>query len=485
VWEVKGKLPASVARTIIEHLEGYCGFKFAQEEFSLTGEPLDFYGGALLCQLDLPAGCSLKTRWHREQELPLPARFYFLYKADPNRDILVPLSGRRGDLAIAKRWLGLNLDTNALRLAYARFGLHFGRTKKPPRFFNVPRRVHDLRLDPISDQRMWGIYGSLWRFGVNDQNLEVRPHFERRGALWFSRWRAHLPIQSGDELYDVDLAIWDIDGHVTFHPTIKIYRDPALVDETHSLPARISQPGYIRWYETLLAFYRNSQVIVSQLVYVVMLVIFGLAAAVSVLLPLEIYGHRFVRDSLDIVAAVTGVGSWTGWLKAACFYCIGYFALTTMLILDAGTLRSSLLTLSSRFKDSWLDGVLFELERRERRIEHGYHRGFFRRIRTATQRLIAWTLYMICLFTSLQVSYKPELLKNPNALADVWQVFAEQALLYVPVVFYYVGRKSLDVQKLTLVTPWILILLQFWMGLLVIRRIHRFWAATATFNATR
>jgi hypothetical protein len=200
---------------------------------------------------------------------------------------------------------------------------------------------------------------------------------------------------------------------------------------------------------------------------------------------LEIYGYHFVRDALEAVAAATNLGTWTDWLKVACLYCIAYFAFTTTLILDAGTVRNSLLTLSNRFKDSWFDGVLFELERRERRIEFGYARGFFRRIRIAAQRLVAWTFYMVCLFTSLQVSYRPQLLDDRNALSDVWQVFAEQALLYVPVVFYYVGRKSLDVQKLELVTPWILILLQFWMGLLVIRRIHRFWAATAAANATR
>jgi hypothetical protein len=87
VWEVKGEIPAGLARVIVEHLEAHCGFQFSQEDFRLTGERLDFYDGALLCQLDLPAGCSLKTRWRRQQELPLPARFYFLYADVPGRGV--------------------------------------------------------------------------------------------------------------------------------------------------------------------------------------------------------------------------------------------------------------------------------------------------------------------------------------------------------------------------------------------------------------
>jgi hypothetical protein len=59
------------------------------------------------------------------------------------------------------------------------------------------------------------------------------------------------------------------------------------------------------------------------------------------------------------------------------------------------------------------------------------------------------------------------------------QVFGEQALLYIPVVFYYVGRKSLDPEKVALVSIWVLIALQLIMGLLVIRRIHRYWASSA------
>jgi hypothetical protein len=483
VWEVKGEIPQEIACAIFAHLAKHCDFKFSCDEFRLTGEELDFYG-ALLCQLDLPAGSTLKMRRKGARDLHFPARYYFLYRPVSGNEVLVPLSGRIGDLVIAKRWLGLTFDDNAQLLAYARFYLAFGRTRKPPRFVNVPRSVHDLRLDRITDQRLWAIFGSMWRFGVEDKMLAVRPRFERRGSLWFARWRAHLPMQWPNELHDVDLHIWDFDGHVSFHQSGVIYRDPALLDEPQGLPASIDHPNYIRWHERLLVLYRNFQTTINQTAYLATTIVFVLATIVSLLFPLEIYGSTFVREGLESVSAATGIGGWHWWLWAACLYCIGYFALTTLLVLDAATVRNALLTFSPRFKDSWIDGWLFTLERRERRIENGYRRGFLRRLRTAAGRLVAWTVYIVCVFTSLQASYRPELAGNTKALGDVWQVFAEQALLYVPVVFYYVGRKSLDPEKLILVSPGMLLLLQLSMGLLVIRRIHRFWASTAAARAS-
>ena len=349
MWEVKGEIPEEIARAIRAHLAKHCDFKFTNDDFRLTGEVLDFYG-ALLCQLDLPAGCTLKMRRRGAQDLPSPARFYFLYRPVAGNEVLLPLSGRVGDLVIAKRWFGLTIDDDAQRLAYARFYLAFGRTRKPPRFVNVPRSVHDLRLDRITDQRMWAIFGSMWRFGVNDKALAVRAHFERRGSLWFSRWRAHLPMQHGNELHDVDLHIWDADGHVTFHQSGVIYRDPALIDEPQRLPAKIDHPSYIRWHERLLVLYRNSQAIITQTAYLATTILFVLATSISLLFPLEIYGSTFVRESLEGLTAATGFASWHWWLWAACLYCIGYFALTTLLILDAATARSALLTVSPRFK---------------------------------------------------------------------------------------------------------------------------------------
>ena len=180
------------------------------------------------------------------------------------------------------------------------------------------------------------------------------------------------------------------------------------------------------------------------------------------------------------MAGATGIGDWTTWLKIASFYCIAYFVLTTLLILDVETLRNALLTWSPRFRNSSLNEFLYGIIVRRHRVENGYQRSFMRRARGAISWLIVWTVYLVCVFTSLQTSFRPRLAADPKALSDVVQVFAEQAMLYVPVVFYYVGRKSLDPAKVALVSFWILVAFQLIMGLLVIRRIHRFWASSRT-----
>src|SRR6185295_519015 len=163
------------------------------------------------------------------------------------------------------------------------------------------------------------------------------------------------------------------------------------------------------------------------------------------------------RILFDLLSGATGMGSWKDWLGIASIYCIGYFVLTTVLVLDLETLRSALLTWSPRFKESRLNELLFSIAQRSRRFENGYTRGFFRRIWVAATRLVLWTLYIVCVFTSLQVSVRPQLATDFKALKDVTQVFGEQAFLYVPVVFYYVGRTSLEPEKIALVSFWILV----------------------------
>ena len=169
---------------------------------------------------------------------------------------------------------------------------------------------------------------------------------------------------------------------------------------------------------------------------------------------------------------MTGIGDWTTWLKIASLYCIAYFVFTTLLILDVETLRNALLTWSQRFRNSRLNEFLYGIIVKRHLVENGYQRSFMRRARCAISWLIVWTAYLVCVFTSLQTAFRPRLAADPKALSDVVQVFAEQAMLYVPVVFYYVGRKSLDPAKVALVSFWILVAFQLIMGLLVIRRIH-------------
>jgi hypothetical protein len=194
-------------------------------------------------------------------------------------------------------------------------------------------------------------------------------------------------------------------------------------------------------------------------------------------LPFDLWGVPILRLLLDLFTGATSI-DWRPWLGAASLYCIAYFVLTTIFILDIETLRASLSAWSPRFRDSGLNEFLYSIVVRGRIVENGYRRGLMRRVRAAVTWLIVWTAYLICVFTSFQASLRPQLAEDPKALADVMQVFAEQAALYIPVVFYYVGRKSLDPSKVALVSDGVLLALQLIMGLLVIRRIHRYWAST-------
>ena len=478
MWEITGSIPDVVQDSIISHLRENCHFTF-DGPYRLTGEPIPFYGDALLCELVLEPGCSLRSARKRKQTLQRPATFFFLYKTIIGDEILIPLTGGMGDILLAKRWLNLDLQSDEDRLNYARFYYAFALTERPPQFRNVPRKLRELRFSsPVSEQRMWGIYGALWRFLVNPTTMEVRVHFEPRGSFWRSRNRAHLPLQFGTDLFDVDLNIWKLDGHVSYRKTALIYRDASLAEEPRVRPGKIGRPRYVSRGEWLLAMYRNFMTAINQVAYLVIFAVFVLASAVALALPLDLWGIPVLRLLLDLIASATPMGDWMPWLGAASLYCIAYFVLTTLFILDIETLRNSLSTWSPRFRESSLNELLYAMVVRGRIVENGYRRGLMRRVRAAVTWLIVWTAYLVCVFTSLQTSMRPQLADDPKALSDIMQVFAEQALLYVPVVFYYVGAKSLDPSKVALVSSGVLVALQLIMGLLVIRRIHRYWAST-------
>jgi hypothetical protein len=445
----------------------------------LTGESLPFYGGALLCELVLHPGTKLSSGRKRKQALERPATFFFLYKAIDGDEILIPLTGGIGDILLANRWLVLDLQNDEDRLDYARFYFAFGLTERPPQFRNIPRKLSELRFrNPVSDQRMWGVYGALWRFLVNPKTMDVRVNFEPRGSFWRSRYRAHLPMQFGSDLFDVDLNIWKLDGHVSAHKTALIYRDEGLAEEPRVRPGKVGRPRYVSRGEWLFRMYKNFMTAINQAAYLVIFTLFLLASAVGLALPLDQLGLPFVRLFVELISDIVGIDDWTAWLRTASIYCIVYFVLTTFLILDLETLRNSLATWSPKFRDSRVNELLFSIYVRNYRSANGYPRGLLRRIRAAVSWLAIWTAYLVCVFTSLQGSFRPQLVTDSKTMGDVMQVFAEQAALYIPVVFYYVGRKSLDPQKVALVSFWVLLAFQLIMGLLVIRRIHRFWAST-------
>jgi len=479
VWNVTGSIPEAVQAAIVSHLKENCRFTF-EGPHRLSGEPAPFYGEALLCQLVLEPGCWVISGRRRKQHLVAPAAFYFLYKGIIGDEVVIPLTGREGDIKLAKRWLGLTLPDDEQRLNYARFYYAFALTEKPPQFRNVPRNLSELRFEgKLTEQRVWGVYGAVWRYLVDPQTLQIRAHFEPRGTLWFLRHRAHLPMQFGSDLFDVDLKIWSYDGHVSYRKTGLIYRDPALSEEPRERPGKVPLPGYVKWGERLFALYGNFKTSINQAVYLVSTTMFLIASAASVLFPVHSLAQSAIQPLLQLIADATGVGDWSTWLRIACLYCIAYFVLTTLLILDLEKLRNSLLTWSKGFKGSWFDGLLYGTILKGQRTVNGYRRGLLKRVSWAVTRLFSWTAYLVLVFTSLQISFRPHLAADGKALFDVMQVFGEQALLYIPVIFYYVGRKSLDPARLTFIAREIMIAFQLIMGLLVIRRVHRFWASTA------
>ncbi len=479
MWEIEGEIPEELQGAIISHLKHNCQFAF-EGPYRLTGKPAPFYGAALLCQLVLQVGCSYRNA-RKTKVLDTPASFYFLFRTVDDDEVLIPLTGGEGDILLAKRWLGLSLRDDGERLDYARFYCGFALTGKPPGFHNIPRNVAELRFAGRPEEKqIWGVYGAMWRFVADTRTLEVRVHFEPRGSFWRARHRAHLPIQFGTDLFDADLKIWHRDGHVSYNKTGLMYRDSALAQEPSERVGKIGRPRYVTRKEWLLTLYQNFKGAISQAAYLVTIALFLIASAVGLAFPIESFGYSIVRAPLDVVAGVTGIGDWTTWLKIASLYCIAYFVFTTLLILDVETLRNALLTWSQRFRNSRLNEFLYGIIVKRHLVENGYQRSFMRRARGAISWLIVWTAYLICVFTSLQTAFRPRLAADPKALSDVVQVFAEQAMLYVPVVFYYVGRKSLDPAKVALVSFWILVAFQLIMGLLVIRRIHRFWASSRT-----
>lgn len=478
MWHVEGSVSDHLQRSIVSHLKANCQFEF-DGACQLRADPLPFYEDALLCELVCEPGSCIRIGRRRNQQLGVAQSFYFLFKPIAGDEVLIPLTGERGDIILANRWLGLRCIDDQQRLDYARFYYAFARTEVPPSFHNVPRHMLEVRFaHPVAKERIYGVYGAMWRFLDPERDLHMRVHFERRGVPWLRRHRAHLPLQIGNEIFDVDLKIWESDGHITYRKAELVYRDSALASEAQDKPGKIRMPRYVSRREQMLTFYRNMKAHIYQAFYLASTSLFILASVVALAFAVSTWEQWL----LGSVAASTGIGSWTTWLTFACLYCIAYFVLTTLLILDAEKVRNGLLMWSSRFHGSWLDRVLHAMILRRRRADSGYRRGLLRRILLAVTMLAFWTGYLVLVFTSLQIALRPQLASDLKAVVDVMQVFGEQALLYIPIVFYYVGRKSLDPQKLALVTSGIMVAFQLIMGLLVIRRVHRFWAGTASYR---
>lgn len=475
MWHVEGIVADHLQRAIAAHLKQNCQFEF-DGDCTLRADPLAFYEDTLLCELLCKPGARIRSG-RKRQQIEVATSFYFLFKTVAGDEVLIPLTGDRGDILLANRWLTRRLDDDGQRLDYARFFYAFARTEVPPCFHNVPREMAEVRFSPpATNEKIWGVYGAMWRFLDPARLLHVRVVFERRGLPWRTRHQAHLPLQIGNEIFDVDLKIWADDGQITYRKAELVYRDSALAAEPQDKPGKIRMPRYVWWGERLLTLGRNAKAHIYQALYLATTSLFIAATAITFAFLASVWGRRF----LELVAHATGIGDWTTWLKIACLYCITYFALTTLLILDAEKVRNGLRMWSRRFTGSWADQVLHGWILKRRRRDSGYRHDLWKRIVMAVFLLAFWTAYLVVVFTSLQVAFRPQLAWDVQAMLEVMRVLAEQALLYIPLVFYYVGRRLIEEEKRALIAPGIMITFQFMMGLLVIRRVHRFWAGTAS-----
>jgi hypothetical protein len=196
----------------------------------------------------------LKNKRRRER-IEKATTFYFLFRPVAGDRVLIPLTGGRGNIHVANRWLGLQLDNNEQRVDYVRFYYAYARTGKPPVFLNLPLTLSDLRFEETAaEQRRLIASGALWRFLDAQTRSTLQIIFDPRGAFWRKRDHAHAPVQIGRELFDADLNIWHRDGHITHTLAELIYRDDALaVEPTHDV-GHVALPRYI----TCSVFIRDS-----------------------------------------------------------------------------------------------------------------------------------------------------------------------------------------------------------------------------------
>lgn len=443
----------------------------------LTVEAVSFFPDTLLCCLQIEPGARIVVGSKKTENLHHRTAFYFLFRTTPGKQQLIPIADGAGNLVLANRHLELQLNNNQQRLEYARFYFAFARSGRPPAFRHLPISPSGLRFQPDAPAgRMLLAQGALWRFMDEDTRSRLIVAFHRRGLFpGRARHHAHVPVQYGKEIYDVDINIWQSDGHITDTKFELVYADDKLAEEPKIRVGHLALPAYIANRERWLTRYRNLRAALTQLAYIAMTLVFGAASAIALAFLLEGFGITLVRSTLS---SIVGKGWWLV-LCIACIYCIVHFASTTFLVLDIDRIRSSILTLRPGWSGGKLDEWLHDKARRQQMRDRAARAGIFRRIGLAVTFLTTWLTYLVLVFTSLQLSLRPQLLTEAGAILEIMTIFAQQALQYIPVVFYYVGRSSMDLAKRHFVDLPIMLVFQLSVGLLVIRRIHRFWSSTS------
>ncbi|MDX2205634.1 MAG: hypothetical protein NW223_22980 [Hyphomicrobiaceae bacterium] len=480
MWDITSIPTPELHAAIVSHLADN-GVIQLTGPYRLTADAVSFYPDTLLCCLVVEPGTKILkgARAKNIEHLQTSTAFYFLFRATPGKQQIVPVADGPGNLLLANRHLDFSIENDQQRLEYTRFYLAFARSGQPPRFRHLPMSPEGLRFTAACppEQRL-RVQGALWRFMDRETRSRLAIGFQRRGIFHtLIHHHAHVPVQYGQEIYDVDINIWQRSGRITDTRYELVYANQCLAEEPAITIGVLPMPSYITKRERRTAWLNNIRAALAQVLYVCMMIVFLSASTVAVIFAAEgLAGTAAVRWILELIFGT----SWWLILLLACAYCILHFAITTFLALDIESIHSAVLTLRPSWTGSWIDRWLDNKsqEQNERRNQNAVG-GILARIKTAAGLLVSWLAYLILIFTSLQLSLRPYLLDENNSALIVSSIFFQQALQYIPMIFYFVGRHSLDDSKRRFVSVFVMLLFQSAVGLLVIRRIHRFWSDTS------
>ena len=463
-------------REVIAHLRQNCQFEF-EGEHTLTTQELAFYPDALACRLTLKDGTRLKSKKNR-RTLSSDAEFRFLYRPHLGEDRLIPLANDRSNVLLANHWFDLKLRDDRERLAYVRFYYSFCRAEGRGQALNIAATIDDLGFAATAtpEERAAAV-GAIWRHLDERNRATLVVRFEEVGLYQWKRYRAYVPAQFGDTIYDIELKIWERNGHVTYNKSAPIYRSAALEGPTLPRLGKIHLPGYVDRFELLRFCFNKITATLGRVAYAVATLLFVLASVGSILFMLEVINFPVLRTLLGWVLGMPG---WEMLLRVMVLYCILYFVLTTTLVMDVDTMRDALHRWVPKIHGTFVDKILYDVSRKQHRAERGPKPSMWKRLLWAGFLLVFWSLYLIAIFTAFNSSLQHQSQPSPDRIFDVALLLFEQASLYVPMVVYYAGWSFLDPEKLILVDKFVLTGFRLLIGLLVIRRIHRFWAVTAS-----
>ena len=406
----QGNQPTTLEQSILAHLRANCAFAFVGNH-DLHVEQVSFYPDTWLCRLTLRRGTTL-VGGKRKQPLGGDAEFRFLFRDTLGDELLIPLANDRSNILLANRLLGLTIRNDKDRMEYVRFYYGVSRVERRGETLNIPDTLEHVGFnDDATPEDKSNVFGAMWRFLDRETRTRLAVKFEDLGLFQWARYRAYVPAQLANALFDIELKIWRRNGHVTYNKSALIYEGDALKGVPLPRLGKIALPGYIRWSERVRSYFGKLRATLGRATYAAAALLFALTSIVTVAFLLEFAGVTIVRQTGEHLVSMIGVGTWKVPLAICAAYCILYFTLTTTLILDIDTIRDTLLRWVPKIEGSRVDNILYEISRRQHRSERGYKPPMWKRLLSSGFLLVFWSLYLIAVFTAydatLQKSDEP------------------------------------------------------------------------------